>query len=367
MNEEEKQRYKERYKEKKADGEMFFPDAIAKDAVVSLGIFILLILLVILLGVPNEPPANPSDSSYIPRPEWYFLWAFQLLKYFPGQIEGLAIVGLGLVIFLGLFGLPFFDRGPKRNWRNRPIATVVMLLIVAGMVFLTVQAVVTTPPQAEAVNVGGDLAARIEAGGKLYEEYCAECHGADGEGAEIKNQPGEFTNPLNDEDFLITHTREALFNVIDYGWQSLGMSPFGLKYGGALTDPDIKAIVDFLQSWYVPPEAEGAGGEVDAAALAAITNPSFAKDVKPIMDKRCASCHGARKKGGYSVADYNSVMTSGDNAPVIIASDAANSILVQMLRGIKTDAGGQMPPSRPLKEEQIGLIERWVNQGALDN
>ena len=234
MNEEEKQRYKERYKEKKADGEMFFPDTIAKDAVVSLGIFVLLILLVILLGVPNEPPANPSDSTYIPRPEWYFLWAFQLLKYFPGQIEGLAIVGLGLVIFLGLFGLPFFDRGPKRNWRNRPIATIVMLLIVAGMVFLTIQAVVTTPPQAEAVNVGGDLAARIEAGGKLYGEYCAECHGEDGEGAEIKNQPGEFTNPLNDEDFLITHTRDTLFNVIDYGWQSLGMSPFGLKYGGAL-------------------------------------------------------------------------------------------------------------------------------------
>ena len=367
MNEEEKQRYKEHYKEKKADGEMFFPDTIAKDAVVSLGIFVLLILLAVLLGVPNEPPANPSDSSYIPRPEWYFLWAFQLLKYFPGQIEGLAIVGLGLVIFLGLFGLPFFDRGPKRHPRNRPIATIAMVLIVAGMVFLTVQAVLTTPPQAEAANVGGDLAARIEAGGKLYEEYCAECHGADGEGAEIKDQPGEFTGPLNDEDFLITHSRETLFNVIDYGWSSMGMSPFGLKYGGALTDPDIKAIADFIQAWYIPPEAEGAGGEADAAALAAITNPSFANDVKPIMAKRCASCHGTRKKGGYSVADYTAVMTTGDNAPVILAGDAANSILVQMLRGIKTDAGGQMPPSRPLKEEQIQLIERWVNQGALDN
>ncbi len=367
MNEEDKKRYKERYKEKKADGEMFFPDTIAKDAVVSLGIFILLILLATLLGVPKEPPANPADSSYIPRPEWYFLWAFQLLKYFPGQIEGLAIVGLGLVIFVGLFGLPFFDRNPKRHPRNRPIATIVMLLIVAGIGFLTIQAVVTTPQQAEAANVGGDLAARVEAGGKLYEQYCAECHGANGEGAEIKNQPGEFTNPLNDEDFLITHTSDALFNVIDYGWQSLGMSPFGLKYGGALTDQDIRAIVAFVQAWYVPPEAEGAGGEADAAALAAITNPSFSKDVKPILDKRCASCHGTRKKGGYSVADYNSVMTSGDNAPVIVAGDAANSILLQMLRGIKTDAGGQMPPSRPLKEEQIQLIERWVNQGALDN
>ena len=42
----------------------------------------------------------------------------------------------------------------------------------------------TTPPQAEAVNVGGDLAARIEAGGKLYADNCAECHGENGEGAE---------------------------------------------------------------------------------------------------------------------------------------------------------------------------------------
>ena len=353
VNEEEKKRYKERYKEKKADGEMFFPDTIAKDAVVSLGIFILLILLATLLGVPKEPPANPADASYIPRPEWYFLWAFQLLKYFPGQIEGLGIMGLGLVIFLGLFGLPFFDRGPKRNWRNRPIATIVMVLIVAGHVFLTIQAVVT---------------ARVEAGGKLYQQYCAECHGANGEGGEIKNQPGEFTIPLNDQDFLTTHTSDALFNVIDYGWQSMGMSPFGLKYGGALPDPDIRAIVDFLQSWYVPPEAPGAvGGEADAAALAAIATPTFSKDVKPILDKRCASCHGTRKKGGYSVADYNSVMTSGDHAPVIVASDAANSKLVQMLRGIKTDAGGQMPPSRALQEEQIKLIERWVNQGALNN
>ena len=103
------------------------------------------------------------------------------------------------------------------------------MLIVAGMVFLTIQAVLTTPKQAEAVNVGGDLAARIEAGGKLYEEYCAECHGEDGEGGEIKDQPGEFTGPLNDEDFLITHSREALFNVIDYGWSVDGHVAVWLK------------------------------------------------------------------------------------------------------------------------------------------
>jgi hypothetical protein len=103
------------------------------------------------------------------------------------------------------------------------------------------------------------------------------------------------------------------------------------------------------------------------AALAAIETPSFSQHVKPILDRRCATCHSRRIKGGYSVADYEKVMTSGDNAPVIIPGDAAGSILAQMLRGIETPAGGQMPPGRPLRDQQIELIERWINQGAQNN
>lgn len=373
MNDAEKQKYLKRYKEKKAEGELFFPHSIAKDAIVSLFVFIVLVSLAVFVGVPNEPPANPADSSYVPRPEWYFLWMFQLLKYFPGALEGIAIVGLGLLMFVGLFGLPFFDKGPKRHPRNRPMATAAMLAIVAGMAFLTIQAVVTTPPQAEAAAVGGDKQAQIEAGGTLFADNCAKCHGEDGEGDELPDQPGEFTNPLNDEAFLITHTQpttDSIFNVIDYGWESLGMPPFGLANGGALTNPDIRAIVAFVSSWYTPPEAETAQA---GAAGTAVIDPntietvSFSQHVKPIFDKRCLSCHNKRAKGGYMVLDYNSAMTTGDNSPVIKPGDAASSILAQMLNGIKTPAGGQMPPSRPLPQQQIQLIEKWINQGAQNN
>lgn len=370
MNDAQKQDYLKRYKEKKAEGELFFPHSIAKDAIVSLGIFIVLILLAVFVGVPNEPPANPADSSYIPRPEWYFLWMFQLLKYFPGELEGVAIVGLGLLLALGLFGLPFLDKNPKRNPRNRPVATVVMLAIIAGMVFLTIQAVATTPPQAEASNVGGDLQARIEAGGKLYADNCAKCHGENGEGAEIPDQAGEVTNPLNDEAFLITHTEgstDAVFNVIDYGWESLGMPPFGLRNGGGLTDPDIRAVIDFISAWYVSPEDESAAGGDQTVDPATIETVSFAKHIKPIVDKRCLSCHGPRAKGGYMMRTYDEMMNTGDNTPVITPGDAANSILAQMLRGVKTPAGGQMPPSRPLSQPQIELWEKWINQGAQNN
>jgi mono/diheme cytochrome c family protein len=367
MNAEEKKRYLERYTEKKADGELFFPHAIAKDAVVSLGIFFLLLCLVVFVGVPNEPPANPSDSSYIPRPEWYFLWAFQVLKYFPGQLEGIAIVGLGAVIAVGLFGLPFFDRSSRRHPRNRPIATIAMILIVFGLVFLTVQAVITTPvSEATETAIGSSKAEKVAAGGELFAEHCAECHGEAGEGAEVKGEAGNVTSPLNSEDFLVGHFDDTIFQLISYGQPGEGMQAFGLAYGGPLNDQQIRAIIAFMRAW-AEPEDEPAGAEAALAELAKIENPSFAKDVKPIFDKKCATCHAKRIKGGYSVESYDKVLTSGDNPPVILAGDAANSILVKMLRGIKTPAGGQMPPGKPLKAEQIELIERWVNQGALNN
>jgi len=367
MNAEEKKRYLEHYKEKKADGELFFPHAIAKDAVVSLGIFFLLLCLVVFVGVPNEPPANPSDTSYIPRPEWYFLWTFQALKYFPGQLEGIAIIGLGVLIGVGLFGLPFFDRNRRRHPRNRPIATIAMILIVGALVFLTVQAAVTTPvSEATGQAIGSSKAEKVAAGGKLFSEHCAKCHGEAGEGAELEGQAGEVTRPLNSDDFLTGHFDDTIAQIISYGQPGEGMQAFGLAYGGPLTDQEINAIIAFMRAW-AEPEEEPAGAAAALTDLAKIENPSFAKDIKPIFDAKCASCHGKRIKGGYRVETYDTVMTSGDNPPVIVAGDAANSTLIKMLRGIKTPAGGQMPPGRPLKKEQIELIERWVNQGALDN
>ena len=67
------------------------------------------------MRAPLDEMANPADASYIPRPEWYFLSLFQLLKYFPGPLEPVAtqvIPGLA-VGFLAL--LPFLDRTRERR------------------------------------------------------------------------------------------------------------------------------------------------------------------------------------------------------------------------------------------------------------
>lgn len=360
MNEAEKQAYRARYEEKKRRGELFFPHTIAKDAVVSLLVFVVLLGLVLLVGIPDGAPANPADTSYIPRPEWYFLWAYEILKYFPGKLEGIAITGLGLLIAVGLFGLPFLDRGPKRHPLNRPVATSMMLAVVVGLGLLTWRAAATTPAQPEVARVGASVAEQIAAGGELYAAYCSGCHGVAGEGGEIAGLPGEFTGPLNDQDFLATHSEDTLFDVIDIGWESAGMPPFGVAHGGQLADPDIRAIVAFIRAWRTSPEDAGSGGE----DLAQVETPTFSQHVQPILDRRCASCHGQRARGGYRVTDYDAALTSGDHAPVILPGDAGGSILVRMLKGETTEAGGQMPPGSPLQEEQIELIIRWIDQGA---
>ena len=94
MNEQEKQDYLERYKAAKEKGFPFFPDILFKDAVVVLFIFLLLAALAYFIGAPLEARADPADTTYTPRPEWYFLFLFQLLKYFPGSLEFIGVVVL---------------------------------------------------------------------------------------------------------------------------------------------------------------------------------------------------------------------------------------------------------------------------------
>ena len=169
MNEKEKQAYLESYNEKKKKGLPFFPDILFKDAVVALVIFLILVALAYFLGAPLEDRANPADTSYTPRPEWYFLFLFQLLKYFPGNLEVIGVVLIPTLAILLLFALPFIDSSRFRSPLHRPAVAGVTTLAVAGVIFLTVMAVREAPPPAAAA-VGDQTAA-------LYASNCAGCHG----------------------------------------------------------------------------------------------------------------------------------------------------------------------------------------------
>jgi mono/diheme cytochrome c family protein len=169
MNEKERQEYLEKYKKDKEKGVPFFPDILFKDAVVSLVIFLVLVALAFFVGAPLEPRADPADTSYNPRPEWYFLFLFQLLKYFPGSLEviGVFIIPSAAIILLIL--LPLIDRSPKRHFLRRPVIFGATILSVIGILALSILSNREIPPPLEVV--GGDQTAA------LYTQNCAPCHG----------------------------------------------------------------------------------------------------------------------------------------------------------------------------------------------
>jgi mono/diheme cytochrome c family protein len=142
MNDETKKKINSRYERELNRGERFWPDSIYKDLIVSLGIFILLILLASFVGVAAEPKADPSDTSYIPRPEWYFLFIFKFLAIYGqipllGKIEWIATIIIPGIAVGVLTLLPFIDKSPNRYYGKRILPISIMTIMVVGSVLLT--------------------------------------------------------------------------------------------------------------------------------------------------------------------------------------------------------------------------------------
>ncbi|TFH35825.1 MAG: c-type cytochrome [Anaerolineales bacterium] len=360
-----KQVYKERYEAQKQRGVKFFPDIIYKDMIVAFGIFILLIFLATFIGVKPEPPADPNDSTYIPRPEWYFLFLFQMLKYFPGSMEWVGTAVVPAVAVLALLLLPFYDRSPVRYWRKRKLALGLMSLAVIGIVALTIVAAATTPPQEEFSATG--IADEVVLGQDLYSIQCVECHGSEGEGGEIvgvEGLEGVVVAPLNAPDFIYTRTDKTIYNIIDYGQQDLGMPPFGLASGGELQRGEIDAIVTFIRyTWddrvEIPADALGAGSVPE---LGPDEIPTYVVHIEPMVRRTCLSCHRPGKENNnYFMGTYDEILNSGDNTPNLTGGLESN--LIRMLHREEIDAGGAMPPSRPLREDWVEIFERWILAG----
>lgn len=190
----------------------FYPSQAARDVTVVLVVLTLLLALT-LRGMPAlEGPADPTDATYVPRPEWYFLGLFQLLKYFPGKWEVVgAMVVPGLVAaFLAL--LPWIDRGPARHpGQRRAVLTVVALGFVA-VVGLTALGWRDRPDSA----VPGDAWTVREIGGRTFvaKAGCARCHAETGladplERMPVTRGPEWVAGHLTDPEMIAPGIREA--------------------------------------------------------------------------------------------------------------------------------------------------------------
>jgi ubiquinol-cytochrome c reductase cytochrome b subunit len=113
--------------------ELFYPKQVLFDIAFALLIIAGLALLAHYSPVELGPKANPADTQYVPRPEWYYIPVFQWLKYWEG---GLAVVGILVIpalIALLFLGLPFLDRRPERRPWKRPVSVTIYAFIFIGL------------------------------------------------------------------------------------------------------------------------------------------------------------------------------------------------------------------------------------------
>jgi len=375
VKEEQKQEYKRKYEQAKQDGVKFWPDIIYKDLLMSFALFILLIGLATFLGVKPEPKADPGDSSYIPRPEWYFLFLFEFLKFVPGEIEWVGTFLIPAAAVLALFALPFLDKNHLRFWKNRLTGISIMGLVVLGMVGLTIRSVLTTPEQEEG-TAANTVIEQIVVGQELYGLYCVECHGPDGEGGVIsgvEGLEGVELKSISSRDEMYTRSDETLEAIIDYGQQDLGMPPYGLAYGGELKKSEIEALAVFMRyTWddrvEIPEDAAAAGAIPD---IKDNEIPSYEVHISRIVQRYCISCHRPGKENNnYLMGTYQEMLTTGDNQGSNLIAGDLDSFLIQTINGQSIFDPGtgeeliqQMPPTKLMKEEYIHLFETWVLNG----
>jgi mono/diheme cytochrome c family protein len=134
-------------------------------------------------------------------------------------------------------------------------------------------------------------------GPQIYTSLCSQCHGENGEGTSV-------ASALRDPSFQEANTDQEIFDSINLGHKATPM----IAWGEILTSDQITQLVKIIRQFREakPQETQGA--------------PSFANDILPIFEQDCQICHGSL--GGWDASSYQSVMTTGDHAPVVIPGDA---------------------------------------------
>jgi ubiquinol-cytochrome c reductase cytochrome b subunit len=159
--------------------ETFYPRQVFMDAVVMLGIFAAVAALAMAVPFPLADKADPSDTTFVPIPEWYFLFYYQLLKYVHGPLEPLATWILPALFFLALLFWPFLDRNPSRHLVKRPVALTagaVFLVAVFALLGISIHDLRALPRVDPAVAKGKAAFARFG---------CTGCHRIHGEGGAV--------------------------------------------------------------------------------------------------------------------------------------------------------------------------------------
>jgi menaquinol-cytochrome c reductase cytochrome b/c subunit len=188
VNNREKEQYLQEYEVLKKKGKPFFPYAVLKDSAMALIVALVIIFLTLMLGAEQGPSVDPTTTTYVPRPDWYFYFLFELLRVIkPPELVPVATVGIPTLAMVLLLLLPFYDRGPERRPERRPIATTAGILTIVAMAYLTYLGATAGSP----LEIDMEVAERYEPGKEVVQQAgCLSCHklgenGNNGPGVEL--------------------------------------------------------------------------------------------------------------------------------------------------------------------------------------
>jgi ubiquinol-cytochrome c reductase cytochrome b subunit len=247
----------------------FYPEQVFKDTAATFLWFAVLVGMAIFARVPLGHAADPTDTSFIPRPEWYFLFLFQILRVFDGPLEIVGSLVIPTLAMILLFLTPFIDRGKMISIRRRTGAIALAILFSLGWGGLTARAVATTPPSTQAVDEGLKgveawqqiPADQLAAIGFFRKDNCTNCHtiGRPGAAPDLAAAPSQ-----KPADWLMQHFNQPAPNV----------SPTTLK------GPQLKLLATFV-------------AKRDDAAVEAWKDspPDAVEGAMVYQSSQCSLCH----------------------------------------------------------------------------
>jgi ubiquinol-cytochrome c reductase cytochrome b subunit len=281
----------------------FFPEQVFKDTVAVFIAFAILFIMAVAVRVPLERMADPTDTSYIPRPEWYFLFLFQTLKVFEGPLEVVGTVVLPTLAILALILTPFIDRSRMVRVRHRTLAGGIVLLAGLGWGGLTAAAIRSTPPQTAAsrIDFSGptqwmELAPAELAGVRYFrDQNCEKCHNVTPSGTAKAGPNLVNTARRHDATWLLEHFKNPA-----------AVSPGTVMKPVNLTESQLKDLSALILK-LTPDNAEVAD-----------TAPDFAVQGAVIYQKNsCGACHSVNGVGGRIGPALNGVGDRHNEAWVI--------------------------------------------------
>jgi ubiquinol-cytochrome c reductase cytochrome b subunit len=268
----------------------FYPKQVFRDVFAVFTIFSILFVASLLFDAPLDRLADPNDSTYIPRPEWYFLFLFQTLKYFQGSFEWLGSVGIPTAAILALIAVPFLDRTQVKRVVKRTTAIAIVICAICGWTFLTAAALRDSPGSGRTAARGGEsqrglgLPPEDLAGASYFRQYkCESCHNlVDGQ---PKPGPTLATDPVRrSPEWMTDHFRTA--------------STVNGESQGVIQIPpaQMNALLLFMQK--ITPEMA-----VDAESAA----PALTEGAAVYVASLCSTCHKVNGSGGTTGPALNGV------------------------------------------------------------